>query len=185
MTKLPAVVSIRVRKTAGACEEWNKGKANNTASVGTFQLQATWSLLPSPPNYRVNFHTRRVSSRTFIGTYAPPALFSPSLERGYLCTEGDGRPVITQLSFDSIPNQIAGSCAAGDRYEVNQDRALRHSICAALTLQPGLNSAQVVWLCLGKYREDSPLCIDSYRFGIIEQRLSCDRPAHGLSCICR
>src|SRR5215469_10809340 len=32
MTKLPAVVSIRVRKTAGACEEWNKGKANRTAS---------------------------------------------------------------------------------------------------------------------------------------------------------
>src|SRR5215472_9837476 len=32
MTKLPAVVSIRVRKTAGACEAWNKGKANRTAS---------------------------------------------------------------------------------------------------------------------------------------------------------
>src|SRR5215471_13375079 len=32
MTKLPAVVSIRVRKTAGACAEWNKGNANKTAS---------------------------------------------------------------------------------------------------------------------------------------------------------
>ncbi len=32
MTKLPAVVSIRVRKTAGACEEWNKEKANKSAS---------------------------------------------------------------------------------------------------------------------------------------------------------
>src|SRR6185437_1753222 len=32
MTKLPALVSIRVRKTAGACEEWKRGKANSAAS---------------------------------------------------------------------------------------------------------------------------------------------------------
>src|SRR6185312_4219227 len=102
-------------------------------------------------------------------------LFSASLEGSYLCAKRHRRAVKSQLSINLIANQVStrgGSC--GDRYEVDQNRALRLVISTAFTPQPRLNSAQAVWLRLGKHSEDSPFCVDPQYFRVAEQGLSRD-----------